>query len=933
MMTRARIRKRNWRKENISRIATWNIKSLNNRDQEIIEELKERKIDLCALQETKKKGNGQKDYGDYVLVYSGVDKGRRAVAGVGILIHSKYKDSIEDCVYHSERILKIKLTTNKLKINVISVYSPEDCKPKEERETFYDSLQEVLDTILPEEAVIIMGDFNARIGNTVISGTKQRFHEAQSNDNGELMVNLCSLNNLRINNTFYDHKETYKYTFENSRGQKSMIDYIVTNRNVLPSQIIDVRTLNSANVGSDHKLLLGKIRLRMTRSSVKDRLTGEDKFNVEALWDESTKSLYQQRLATKISADPISDGDDLEYCWEKLKNQINEAAKEALGTRKIKPKRGPSKTPWFRNEIKVKCEEKRRAHLDYLTLGTSESLETYKRIRNETKDLVRRTKNEHWENFSKRLESDFYGQQKQMWRFIRQQRKEVNELVGTNQIEESTWIEYLTELFRGDSTQENGPQNITINESTTITAEEVKETLKKIKNRKSPGQDGIPNELLKYGGESLVTEITSLANKILLEQRIPSAWKTSTMILMFKRGDKKEPNNYRGINLLDAMFKVITKIFTTKITSTTTLAEEQQGFRTGRSCTDAVFVMRQVVEKSIEYNRPAFLCFVDLHKAFDRVRLEDIINMLYNRGIPTNLVRTIRDVYSGSSIQVRMSGKLSEKIPVNSGIRQGDSLSPLLFNIMMDEIIRKVKTGRGYRMGDQEFTILCYADDAVLFAESEDDLQRNLQLFNDKAKELNMIISAQKTKCMTTAKVPLRCKLEVNQKIVEQVMEFSYLGVELSSFGDLEREVSQQVVRANKIAGCLNDSIWRNGHLNLDTKSRIYRSTIRPIMAYTAETRPDTTRTKRMLETAEMKILRRIAGKTLFDRERSDNIRRMCNVENIGEWIQSRKREWNAHIERMGRDRIVKGARDRSPSGKRSPGRPRKRWSDSLRPE
>ncbi|XP_030765794.1 uncharacterized protein LOC115889857 [Sitophilus oryzae] len=101
-------------------------------------------------------------------------------------------------------------------------------------------------------------------------------------------------------------------------------------------------------------------------------------------------------------------------------------------------------------------------------------------------------------------------------------------------------------------------------------------------------------------------------------------------------------------------------------------------------------------------------------------------------------------------------------------------------------------------------------------------------------------------------------------------------------------------------------------------------------MTYTAETRPDTAKTKRFLETGEMKILRKITSKTLLDRERSNNIRKTCKVDNINEWVLSRSREWNEHISRMDEGRIVRSARDKSPLGRRNTGRPRKRWCDNL---
>lgn len=257
-------------------------------------------------------------------------------------------------------------------------------------------------------------------------------------------------------------------------------------------------------------------------------------------------------------------------------------------------------------------------------------------------------------------------------------------------------------------------------------------------------------------------------------------------------------------------------------------------------------------------------------------------------------------------------------------------MSPLLFNLVMDEIIKKVRRLKGYKMGNENISILCYADDAVLIAENEDDLQRLLYLFNSIAKSLNMVISVTKTKCLTTSKYPLRCKLVVDDQIIQQEMTFKYLGIELCGFGDVESEVRQQVNKALRTAGCLNDTIWNNKHLRTETKARIYKAAIRPIMTYTAETRPDTTKTKRLLETCEMKVLRKIAGKTLLDRERSDNIRKMCGVEEVNEWILRRKHEWNAHIDRMDHERMVRIARDKSPTGRRSIGRPRKRWSDNL---
>ncbi|XP_056642632.1 uncharacterized protein LOC130449023 [Diorhabda sublineata] len=172
-----------------------------------------------------------------------------------------------------------------------------------------------------------------------------------------------------------------------------------------------------------------------------------------------------------------------------------------------------------------------------------------------------------------------------------------------------------------------------------------------------------------------------------------------------------------------------------------------------------------------------------------------------------------------------------------------------------------------------------------------------------------MLISASKTKCMTTSKTPLRCMLVVNDQIIHRVTKFKYLGIEISGFGDVENEVREQTTKTLRIAACLNENIWRNKHIGIEAKSRIYKATVRPIMTYTVETRPETAKTKRMMETAEMKVLRRIAGKTLLDRD-------------VNEWVLSRKK-WNEHMSRMDNNRLVKIVGDKSPLGRRSTRRPR----------
>ncbi|CAG9830721.1 unnamed protein product [Diabrotica balteata] len=94
--------------------------------------------------------------------------------------------------------------------------------------------------------------------------------------------------------------------------------------------------------------------------------------------------------------------------------------------------------------------------------------------------------------------------------------------------------------------------------------------------------------------------------------------------------------------------------------------------------------------KAMEYHKPAYQCVIDLMKAFDRIQVEDVLHLLYKKNIPINIIQTIENIYFHNRIQAKINEKLTPCISVQTyGVRQGDSLSPLFFNIIMDEIIKK----------------------------------------------------------------------------------------------------------------------------------------------------------------------------------------------------------------------------------------------------
>jgi len=202
----------------------------------------------------------------------------------------------------------------------------------------------------------------------------------------------------------------------------------------------------------------------------------------------------------------------------------------------------------------------------------------------------------------------------------------------------------------------------------------------------------------------------------------------------------------------------------------------------------------------------------------------------------------------------------------------------MLFNLIMDKIIANLPEKLGYRMGNARIHIIRYADDTVLIADSEENLQTLLIRFDQMAERLNMEISLNKTKSLTISKNYTRCEIELRGTSTEQVPNCNYLGVEISAKRDLKQEVRIQAMKAARISGCLYNIIWSNKYMSTECKVRIYKTNVRPVLTYALETRAETTCTQQLLQTTEMKIIRAIHGKTLRDKIRSDHLHHLSRI-------------------------------------------------------
>ena len=233
------------------------------------------------------------------------------------------------------------------------------------------------------------------------------------------------------------------------------------------------------------------------------------------------------------------------------------------------------------------------------------------------------------------------------------------------------------------------------------TLEEVKAAIKAMKSGKAGGLDGITADMLKAEEIETPVILQCILENVWNDMSIPKEWTTGLIIKLPKKGDLSNCNNWRGITLLSLTSKIMSRIIHKRLSNALdeTLRTEQAGFRKGRSCSDHIFTLRQILEQSHEFNSPIYANFVDFRKAFDSIHRDSLYKILQHYGVPDKLVNIIKLLYTDFSAQVLCEGELTEAFQVKTGVKQGYVLSPFLFLLGIDWIMKETtKAGkRGVR--------------------------------------------------------------------------------------------------------------------------------------------------------------------------------------------------------------------------------------------
>ena len=325
-----------------------------------------------------------------------------------------------------------------------------------------------------------------------------------------------------------------------------------------------------------------------------------------------------------------------------------------------------------------------------------------------------------------------------------------------------------------------------------ISFEEIKKGVSQLRNGASAGPDLFLNEFLKKGTNGLLSYIHDLFNKLYEIGYFPESWTEGHIIPIFKKGDKNEASNYRGITLLSIIGKLFTRILNSRLN---TWAEEyniyveaQAGFRKGMGTTDSIFILNSLITHSINQNERLYCAFVDFTKAFDFVVRDILWFKLIRLGVRGKMLNIIKSIYSSVKSRVKHDNTLSEPFTCNIGVRQGECLSPFLFAMYVNDFEAElaVKGIEGINIGMLNLYILLYADDIILLGKTPEDLQKALSVLEEYCMRWKLKVNTDKTKIMIFRKggrIPNNINFIYKNESIEIVNKFCYLGIVFTSGG------------------------------------------------------------------------------------------------------------------------------------------------------
>lgn len=262
----------------------------------------------------------------------------------------------------------------------------------------------------------------------------------------------------------------------------------------------------------------------------------------------------------------------------------------------------------------------------------------------------------------------------------------------------------------------------------------LKTKIKNLKNDKSAGEDKIFNEFLKNLDTDGLDILRKIINDTITSGKVPEAWRSSITTMLYKKGDKTDPMNYRPITLLNCAYKVYSSIQTDRLNEWikrhNIINETQFGFRTGRDTSDAAIRLFACIENAMSTNKWLHIVFLDIAKAYDSVQHWALEQTLTAYGLCEADVHLIMDMVKGYTTKLMMQEGTTTAINITAGLRQGDGLSPILYSLFLNPLLEWIQATAvdAYMIGTDKYDGGAYADDMALISQSKEGVKQRMDM-------------------------------------------------------------------------------------------------------------------------------------------------------------------------------------------------------------
>ena len=282
----------------------------------------------------------------------------------------------------------------------------------------------------------------------------------------------------------------------------------------------------------------------------------------------------------------------------------------------------------------------------------------------------------------------------------------------------------------------------------------VEKVIANMKRGKAPGFDGITAEHLQYCHPAICVFLTRLFNFMMQYSCIPDDFGLTYTVPLPKNSYSSfnKPvtvDDFRGISISQVLSKVFERCILNRYEKFFVTSDNQFGFKPGLGCSNAIYTVKSVVDAYTASGSTVSLCALDVKKAFDKVNRYGLFLKLMDRKAPVNLLLLLEQWFNISVTCVRWGEAFSEFFTVICGVRQGGVLSPYLFAIHVNDIVKKInRSGLGCSLGLQCISVILYADDILLLAPSVESLQKLLTLVEVELCDLDMALNTAKSVCL-----------------------------------------------------------------------------------------------------------------------------------------------------------------------------------------